>query len=42
MNRLNPEESHVPKEFEELKAQFVDLEARIRKPMDEMLAHTAL
>ena len=42
MNRLNPEESHVPKEFEELKAQFVDLEARIRKPMDEMLAHTAV
>lgn len=42
MGWLNPEESHVPKEFEELKAQFVDLEARIRKPMEEMLAHTAV
>src|SRR5216684_2658924 len=42
MGWQNPEESHVPKEFEELKAQFVDLEARIRKPMDEMLAHTAV
>jgi len=42
MGWLNPEESHVPKEFEELKAQFLGLEARIRKPMEEMLAHTAV
>src|SRR5258708_3146503 len=34
-------DSRVPKEFEELKAQFLDLEQRIRKQMDEMLAASA-
>jgi stage V sporulation protein K len=42
MSWLNPEESHVPKEFADLKAQFVDLEARTRKPMDELLAHNTI
>ena len=40
MGWLDVEESHVPKEFEDLKAQFRDLEARTHKSMEEMLAHT--
>ena len=42
MSWLDPEESHVPKEFEDLKAQFMDLELRTRKLMDELLAHTTI
>lgn len=42
MNWPGPEESHVPKEFENLKTQFVDLELRTRKPMNELLAHTTI
>src|SRR5258708_27747802 len=38
---LNSNDWRVPKEFEELKAQFLDLEQRIRKQMDEMLAASA-
>src|SRR5205085_3545811 len=34
--------SHVSKEFADLKAQFVDLELRTRKLMDELLAHITI
>src|SRR5258708_4044894 len=37
----NSTDSRVRKEFEELKAQFLDLEQRIRKQMDEMRAASA-
>ncbi|HWX54942.1 MAG TPA: AAA family ATPase [Verrucomicrobiae bacterium] len=38
----NPKESRVPKEFEEVKKQFLDLEERTRKQMAAMLASSAV